>query len=292
MRTSIKSTTDQRKKQFKKFVNETAERALAEVGLDEERFQKLFENAEAFQTDIVASIWVRSTPDQIADEEVATNSGYLSGYKPKKITEQTTVLRRLFPGIGYADEQITCQPRPPYAEGWFAIPRWEKIASSYGEAVQKVLDLIKETRDGKFFNYREGQLGPQYLRQSAKTVKGFQILGNQQKDYNILVVLAQFGLRHKGRTVRQARTLMNASEFGLGAYETGIMLLTHPERLQHYDDLWIDCAGDEFAPAADGDFSSAPVFGFHDEVGFGAPWVDFSDGYCGSASVFLTPQGS
>jgi hypothetical protein len=32
---------------------------------------------------------------------------------------------------------------------------------------------------------------------------------------------------------------MNANECGLGAFAIGIMLLTHPERLKHYDDLWI-----------------------------------------------------
>ncbi len=226
--------------------------------------------------------------NQFADEETESNYGYLSGYKPKGITEQTNQLRELFPGIGYADEKLAEQDLPPNAEGWFAIPRWEKISPTYGEAVQKVLDLIKQTRNGAFYNYREGQLGPQYLRQSTKASKAFQKLGDEQKDHDILVVSAQFGLRHRGRSVRRAREVMNASEFSLGAFAIGIMILTHPERLQHYDDLWIDCAGDEFSPVADGDFSKSPFFRFDvGRVKFGACWVGYAVDDYGSASGFL-----
>jgi hypothetical protein len=84
---------------------------------------------------------------------------------------------------------------------------------------------------------------------------------------------------------------MNANECGLGAFAIGIMLLTHPERLQHYDDLWIDCAGDEFAPDAGAGFSESPYFWFSgDGVGFDAFDVGFADVSYGSASVCL-PQG-
>jgi len=290
MTATITSITDGQKKQYLRFVEDAAERALAEVGLDKDGIQKLIENGDDFQADIVASIGKHSISNQFADEEVESRFGYLSGYqKPKGITEQTNILRQLFPGVGFADEKIAEQPLPPNTEGWFAIPKWETMAATYGEAVQKVLDMIKKTRDGKFYNYRDGQLGPQYLRQSAKSVKAFQKLGTEQKDHDILVVAAQFGLRHRGRSVRRAREVMNASEFGLGAFAIGIMLLTHPERLKHFDDLWIDCAGDEFSCDGDGQFGYAPCFDFRDGgVRFDASGVDDAgDGY-GSASASVS----
>jgi len=290
MTATITSITDGQKKQYLRFVEDAAERALAEVGLDKDGIQKLIENGDDFQADIVASIGKHSISNQFADEEVESRFGYLSGYqKPKGITEQTNILRQLFPGVGFADEKIAEQPLPPNTEGWFAIPKWETMAATYGEAVQKVLDMIKKTRDGKFYNYRDGQLGPQYLRQSAKSVKAFQKLGTEQKDHDILVVAAQFGLRHRGRSVRRAREVMNASEFGLGAFAIGIMLLTHPERLKHFDDLWIDCAGDEFSCGGDGQFGYAPCFDFRDGgVRFDASGVDDAgDGY-GSASASVS----
>jgi hypothetical protein len=225
--------------------------------------------------------------NQFADEEVESSCAYPKGYKVKGITEQTNILRQLFPGIGFADEKLAEQPLPPNTEGWFAIPKWQTIAPTYGEAVEEVLAMIGSKRT--FYNYRNGQTGPEYLRQHAKTVKMFQKLGDEQKDFDILVVPAQFGLRHKGRSVRRAREVFTANEFGLGAFAIGIIILTHPERLMHYDDLWIDCAGDEFAPGADGDFSRAPFFSFYGgKIEFSAGWYDNAYDNYGSVSAFLS----
>lgn len=281
-----KITSNQRK-QIVRFVED----GIDAMNLQKDGAQRLIENGGEFQTELKKLVERFSITNQYADEEVESSYGYLSGYKPKGITEQTNRLRELFPGIGYANEKLAEQVLPGNAEGWFAIPRWEKVAPTYGEAVQKVLDLIKQTRNGAFYNYREGELGSNQLRQSAKTVSIFQKLGDEQKDQDILVVPAQFGIRHRGRSVRRAREVMNANECGLGAFAIGIMLLTHPERLNHYDDLWIDCAGDEFAPDADGDFSRSPYFRFFvGKVKFATFDVGNAYDYYGSASVCL-PQG-
>jgi hypothetical protein len=228
--------------------------------------------------------------NQFADEEVASSYVYPSGYKVKGVTAQISHLRELFPGIGYADEQIAGQPLPPNAEGWFAIPRWEKIAPTYGEAVENVLAMIKKTRGGKLYNYCEGQLGAQQLRQHSKTASVFQKLADQQTGYDILVVPAQFGIRHRGRSVRRTREVFLANEFGLGAFAVGIMLLTHPERLVDYENLWIDCAGDDYSPDGDGQFGGAPCFGFGvGRIKFGAGCFDGACDLYGSSSGFV-PQ--
>jgi len=287
---TTQSITSGQTKQYKRFVEDAADKALAEVGLDKDRLQKLIENGDEFQARIIAGIRELSVSNQFADEEVESSYGYLSGYKPKGITEQTNSLRQLFPGIGFANEKLAEQPLPPNAKGWFAIPKWQSVAKTYNEAVQKVLDLIKKQRKGKFYNWREGKLGEKYFRQHERTAKKLETLAEQQKDYDILVVAAQFGLRHRGRSVRRAREVFTANEFGLGAFEIGCMLLTHPERLVSYDDLWIDCAGNEYGPGADGDFSDAPFFDFGvGEVGFGADWFGHARSGYGSASGFL-PQ--
>lgn len=287
METLITTVTDGQKKQVKRFAEDAVDRAIAEGLLDKDGPQKLIENGDEFQTRIIAAIKDLSVSNQFADEEVESSYAYPKGYKVKGITEQTNILRQLFPGIGFADEKLADQPLPPNAEGWFAIPKWEKFAPTYGEAVEKVLAMIGSKR--KFYNYRDGQLGAEYLRQHAKTAKMFQKLGDEQKDHDILVVPAQFGLRHKGRSVRRAREVFTANEFGLGAFAIGIMVLTHPERLVQWEQLHVDCAGDEFSPGADGGFSRAPVFGFRGgEVGFDAYWCDGASGDCGSASAFVS----
>ncbi len=281
-------------KQINRFGSDAIEKVLGELGLDNPGAQSVIEHgdefAEAIRIATIASLKDLSVSDKFKDEEVESNYGYLSGYQPKGITEQTNRLRELFPGIGYADEKIAEGELPKHAEGWFAIPKWQTVAPTYNEAVQKVLDMIKQTRDGKFYNYREGEIGPDRLRQSAKSASVFQKLSDEQKDHNILVVPAQFGIRHRGRSVRRTREVFAGNEFGLGAFAIGIMLLTHPERLQHYDDLWIDCAGDEYAPGADGAFSSAPFFSFDGgQVKFVDGWVGSAVGFYGSASAFV-PQ--
>ncbi len=283
-------------KQINRLIADAVEKIVTELGLDKDGAQRVIEHGDELVGNIgevaLATLKDLSVSDKYKGEEVKSTFGYLSSYKkPKGITEQTNRLRELFPGIGYANEKLAEATLPENAEGWFAIPRWEKVGSTYGEAVQKVFDLIKQTRNGAFYNYREGQLGSNQLRQSAKSVSIFQKLGDEQKDQDILVVPAQFGIRHRGRSVRRAREVMNANECGLGAFAIGIMLLTHPERLQHYDDLWIDCAGDEFAPGADSGFSESPYFELIGvEVRFDTHVVGYAFDVYGSASVCL-PQG-
>jgi len=281
------SITSGQEKQFKRFVEDAAERALKKVGLDKDGLQKLIENGDEFQARIITGIRDLSVSNQSADEEVESRYVYPEGYKVKGITEQTKILRQFFPGIGYADEKLAEQPLPLNTEGWFAIPRWQKVAKTYGEAVKKVLVLIKQQHQDKFYSSAD-KFGEQYFRQHERTEIKLWALGYQQEDYDIMVVPAQFGLRHRGRSVRRTREVFTANEFGLGAFEVGCMLLTHPERLISYHDLWIDCAGDEYCPDADGDFSFAPYFFFRGGVvGFGASWFGLGFSDFGSASGFL-----
>ena len=112
----------------------------------------------------------------------------------------------------------------------------------------------------------------------------------EQQEGDIIIIPGQFGLRHRGRSVRRARVVFVGNEFGFGSFINGCMLLTHPEREQVWEQLHIDCAGDEFSPGGGGEFVSAPGFdwgggGLH----FGAYWTDNADEQFGSASGFL-PQ--
>ncbi|MEK7478171.1 MAG: hypothetical protein AAB645_02270 [Patescibacteria group bacterium] len=239
--------------------------------------------------------------DQFKDEERESSYGYLSGYTPKDIIPQTNRLRELFPGIGFANQDLLTQIEkgevrlPKHAEGWFAIPNWMKnpqiFGATYSEVVLTVLETIKQARGGKFYNYREGQIDEEHLRQSARMQEFWKNLSATQGDPDILIVPAQFGIRHRGRSVRRAREVFLAGEFGLGAFAIGIMILMHPERLQNEDDLRIDCAGDEFDdPGGVASFGRAPCFGFCvGGVRFGASWCVHAYDYYGSASGFV-PQ--
>jgi hypothetical protein len=262
--------------------------------MDKDGLQKLLERGDELKaatiTTLVAKARELSINNQYANEEVKSNYGYPKGYRVKGITEQTNILRRLISGVGFADERLAERSLPNGAEGYFAIPRWQTVGKTYAEATEKIFALLKKQRNGNFRNWREGKLGEQYLRQSERTATVFQKLGDEQEGYDILIVPAQFGKRHAGRSIRRALEVMpRSSEFGLGAFAVGCMLLTHPERLIDYDDLWIDCSGDEYAPDGDGQFVLAPYFLFYDgALKFSTGWVGNPRGHYGSASGFLS----
>lgn len=289
-----KTATPGQIKQIGRFATDAVEKTLAEFDLDKSGAQRVIEHGDEFASGIRETITRLlqdlSVSDKFKKEEVESSHGYLSGYKPKSIDEQIHRLQELFPHLETTNIlDVNRKTLPHGAEGWFAIPNWKKIAPTYNEAVEIVVDMIKQTRGEKFYNCSDGELGPERLRQTTKTTEAFQRLGVEQRGCSMLVVPAQFGIRHRGRSVRRAREVFAYNEFGLGAFATGIMLLTHPERIMHDDDLWIYCSGDEYdSPNSDDRFGHIPYFFSGDgNVGFDMFWFDEIYDHCGSASGFL-----
>ncbi|MEK7603565.1 MAG: hypothetical protein AAB461_00390, partial [Patescibacteria group bacterium] len=60
--------------------------------------------------------------------------------------------------------------------------------------------------------------------------------------------------------------------------------------LVQWEQLHIDCPGDEYSHGADGDFSGAPAFDFDDgKVKFYTRWYNYDrENYYGSASGFVS----
>jgi len=227
--------------------------------------------------------------NQYADEQTKSSYTYPNNYAVKPIAEQIAMLSKLFgldgtKALAYAEK---LPELPEGAEGYFAILKWQAVAKTYGKALEKALTLIAKGRTLK--NWREDELDEKHLRQSERTEQMFAKFCEQQ-DGDIIVIPAQFGLRHRGKSVRRAREVFDDNEFGLGAFAVGCMLLTHPEREQVWDQLHIDCGGDEFAPDADGQFVHAPLFHWNGgELHFDTYWARDASKLYGSASGFV-PQ--
>lgn len=269
------------------------ETAYNKAKLDGTRAQRLNERGGELQAGLKKLIEELSVSDQYANEQVATDYNYPANYRPKPITEQIEAIAKLFgldgtAAYAYAKNlEANKAELPEGAEGWFAIPRFEAVAKTYGEAVEKVLGLVGKSR--KFQNWLKGQLHERYLRQSERTKQMFAQLAEKQTG-DILIVPAQFGFLHRGQSVRRARETFAEHEFGLGAFAVGTLLLTHPEREVEWEQLHIDCSGDEYSPDAGGQFVLAPVFGWDDgKLRFYSYWSSNADKQCGSASGFL-PQ--
>jgi len=160
------------------------------------------------------------------------------------------------------------------------------LAPAYGAAVEKVLETLSRKRD--FSNDREGKFGSAHLRQRVEAVEGFQELAHEQKGHDILIVAAQLGLRHSGRSVRRAREVFKHNEFGLGTFAAGCMLLVHPKRFVRRRKLNLDCSGDEFSELGDEVFSCAPLFFLEKGVlHFSASRREFASSYHAPASALL-----
>jgi hypothetical protein len=281
------SITSRQKKQYNVFVHEAARKGLAQLKLDSQRLQKLFSNGGDFQKDIIASIEKHSVCNQFSGEVTSSSYEYPKEFKLKTLEEQDQILHTFFPGLGSTDLKPADHKLPNDAEAYFLIPRWEKIAPTYNQAVEKVLELIASKRD--FQNYRKGELGPDRLQEGSKKTSMMKIIGRKQKS-DILVVPAQLGMKYRGSSVRRAREIFGKNEFGFGAFEVGIIALTHPDRFVRFDELDTDCPGDEYAPGAGRVFSKAPLFLFFDgKLRFGTSGVSVVFDRYGSVSGFV-PQ--
>lgn len=273
-------------------------------GLTSEQAQFVNERGDELQAWLRELLARLSVTEEYANEEVDSTWGYPGEYSgPLPIGEQIDKLAAMF-GLSFGETMkfvetvLPALELPNGAEGWFAIPSVNALAARHFKTVtdpkerycRAVLLMIEKLATSRrFYNYREGEITPDRLRQHARTAVMLERIAETQKG-DILVIPSQFGLRHRGRSVRRDRVVFGKNEFGHGALSVGSMLLTHPTRLARWEQLHIDCAGDEFYPGADGVFSLAPVFRFGDgKVEFRTGPVDYARGRYGTSSGFL-PQ--
>ena len=272
--------------QFVSIVEATYNKA----GLSEEQAQLLNERGGELKSGLAKLIAELSVSARYADEVVASSYVYPSGYAPKPLSEQIQTLATLFgldpaKALAYAEN---LPELPQGAESWFAVVKDGALGESHGQALERVLEAIGQKR--KFYNYREGELSDQHIRLSERTKDALERLSGEQEG-DILVIPAQHGLRHRGKSIRRARETFVANEFGLDSVSVGCIALTHPERFQKSEELDIDCAGDEYSPDADGQFGGSLCLLFNfGRLEFDDWWLSNASSYDGSASGFL-PQG-
>ena len=292
-------------KQIIRFGSDAIERALDELGLDNPGAQLVIHHGDEYAAAICkaakASLMNLSVSDKFKDEEALSEYTYPEEYKgPKPIDEQIKAVAKIFGlspdlALKYVKEVLPTLTLPDGAEGWFATPSDAALAAKhlpevtdqaeqYCRAAQLVLDKIGKSRP--FHNYREGKITSEHLRVHIRTAEAMKLIAKTQPG-DILIIPAQLGMRHRGKSVRRAREVFRTDEFGLGSLAIGSIVLVHPERLVRYSELDMDCAGDEFAPGAGGDFSDAPCFVSLDgNAEFGTNAVGCFDDAYGSASAF------
>ncbi|HEV7423695.1 MAG TPA: hypothetical protein VGO21_00740, partial [Candidatus Paceibacterota bacterium] len=173
--------------------------------------------------------------NQYANEEVASTFTCPPEYKgPKPIAEQIQKLATVFglnpdSALAYAAnlpdlKSFVPEDALPFV-GWFAFPR----------AIERGLVLAKLAESRRFYNYRESQMDR--FRVLVRTATAIEQLATQQGNGDILVVAAQLGMRHRGRSDRRAREVFVRNEFGFDSVMGGAVTLTHPERFVRWEQL-------------------------------------------------------
>ncbi len=205
--------------------------------------------------------------------------------KSKNINEQINILYQFIPEVGFIDERrIITRELPLAAEGWFIIPRWQLLAPTYEEALELILER------GNFLNYFHGQLQEREIERGGLEKKLEIISKSKSQDSDILILPAQLGLLYKGYSSDEVRRSLKENEFQLGAFEISVILLTHKNRLNHYNDLGILCGGDMINPDPEEeiDHISIPCFSFRGRsIQIGLKWSVQSLPSYGSVTAFL-----
>lgn len=217
---------------------------------------------------------------------------------PKPIKQQIKKLAKIFNlDPSSALEYAKHLPKlPTGAEGWFAIPSLESFRFvdyidytyefSYYRYCLYVCSHISTSR--VFCNLRTGQIVLKSIKLQYDTLRVLENMPKKQKG-DIWIIAAQFGARHRGRSVSEFQRIYSAeNEYGLPSFAVGSILLTHPELLSRDSDLTIDCAGDDFSPDGDGQYPAAPAFDFCDgKVRFFVCSRDARGKNSGPASFFV-----
>ncbi len=285
------NTSEEQNSQLRQRLGEAVETACktAILQLDRQSAQNVLDNRK-LQSEVAKSIvdiiQRHTVSDRFKDEEAGSNRAYPSNYRVRPVEAQVTELRNLFPALGACQEKLARRPLPEGAEAWFAIPRWQALASSYNRAVEILLEAFANRR--RFSNRLLGRLGEIFLRRSERSILAEEILADQQQGSDILVVAAQAGLFHRGSSARRTRVAMAGNEFGMGVFAVGAILLTHPERLSSTETLMIDCCGDEYSLHGDRIFDRVPLFDYDiTGVEFSAFYEDRARNLWGSPTGFL-----
>lgn len=306
------TTIAQQKKQLRDFVGTGAAHAvnmiLGEIGQDGISLDRLLGNGDELRAHVIQSVTAKArqlwVSNQFASEEASSNYTYPSGYSVKSIETQIDIIAKIFSlSLGNTSEffrnVLPNREMTSGAEGRFAVASIDAVAARffpeltdpaerYCRAVNLGIEKLKESR--ALYNWFEkGQIVLSQFRRLPRTSESLDRIRTEQTG-DILVIEAQLGMRHRGRSIRRASEVFAPGEFGLGAWEVINIALTHPERFVRSDQLDIDCAGDEFDPGDGDGLSSAPFLFFYDgRLGFYFRWSDFARDRFGAASGFV-PQ--
>lgn len=193
-----------------------------------------------------------------ADERMKGGHNYPSGWQMPSLDQQKHRLQKLFPDLDLSQvDALAAKAQVPIGfDGLAIIPKLSALgeywglayptADDYGTVVELVLGRLSAQR--LTLNYRQGQLTKDYIWLHAEVRAMVEKLEAETLG-DVLVLAVNFGQREDGECLSPRAARWEAIDLGqlpLGSAQVGCLLLVMPERLVSKNDLWVDCAGDEY----------------------------------------------
>lgn len=242
----------------RKFVTQCVRRALKQAGLTSDGFANIMKRRDRLVSEVAVRLRKLAQPDRFAGEQVASLCGYPANHRYVNVRQQLDSLKNfLVEPVAYSiDEGYLQTYRRIPGFRLFAIPRWQLFADTYGQAVRRACTYLTVSQRKTNLVFAVNDLFDWDSIQRGEEVEhAVTRLARQQGNKDVVLIPANFGRVYKGKSVNRALELMRSNEFGLGAFEAAMMLLTHPTRFASYKDLWMYCAGDTYQ----GEHKGAPV---------------------------------
>lgn len=222
-----------------------------------------------------------------------TDTTYPRGFRPLSIGQQIRTLKRIDAFADLDDAWVVHEAQDWYDQldlpFWVEQPLvyvWHESIGGYGRAMNLVRSLISHKLGlidhSKGFDFWKG-------KQSSLTQEVERLIKKDQPG-DFIVVPSQLGDRWGGYPTEEVRDGYDATEFGHGLIAACCLTLSHPNRFVEWDQLDMDCPGDEFysdRPGHTHQIYSPTVGQRNDKISVGMEWSKTAVGYQGSVTGFL-----
>lgn len=282
---------------------------IARIGLDYHSAQTLLDSENALYElrGIVAENVKRiANGTFLTEQSIPSAYGYHSGYSGgKTVAYQISILKQHDWGrqvnweLNPEQEHILNLPLPNGSEGYFVdvfdpgmVSDHEVASFDHSRHIFFALQALSKQMPGKVTNHRNSKFDPSFYRRHRKSAeKMWKLWDSQGCPTELILIPAQFGIRHRGKSVMQSRVMTRDPEFSLDAHEGLAMLLTHGNRLADHDDLWIDFPGSEYSKDGEGEFNHSLYMRVQDGgIRFDAGDARYARARYGSITGFLLQQ--
>lgn len=279
--------------------------AARKSGINDDGLQRIIEQGGVFQERLMPILREMALPwiNPYTDELTKLGYGYPNGWTPDPLDVQRDRLLAAFPGIKLPNPIKGDLPAGFDALGYHIFPErlgllhdiTDGNGANYGRVIEEIvfpkLEGVYKANSHGFQNYGTGELGPNYIRLELRGRVALEAI-QSTTDMDAYIAPVSYGKRWARNTLspRNAReTALLAKELAQGVVQIGCHLIGQPGRLVAYEDLSLDCSGDEYNWDADGEWSHCPYFDFSGgALEFSADWaVDAREDY--GSVVALSP---